>query len=312
MGDSHYRDIVVRDWTVAVKDTSANRWDRVHPWISQDAGAVTQMTSRYPASIAFDLTGASDVQACVSDTYRIAYKSRTNGTGYTAPPRLLNARAMWANDPILPTSLAVANPAYVLDNTDGVGLISDRLTMTGHTAAPANLLTGPTTNITGRNTFSYGYVKGAQGTTSDPLDYRGGIQQGTFLFTPTIYGSGGAGVHAYTTQSGRMVVAGDTVTYFVRVIGTLDSTTAFAGSLRVGGIPLPVGATNVRDGSGAVGYAVNINAQSAVIFANTVPYVSIMNNQGAAGVREVDIPANALRGKAVDLMFSVTVTHFKA
>lgn len=81
MGDSHYRNIIVRDWTTAFKDTSANRWDRCHLWISQDVTGNTQMTSRYPSSIGFDLTGASDLQACVTDTYRYAYKLRTNGTG---------------------------------------------------------------------------------------------------------------------------------------------------------------------------------------------------------------------------------------
>lgn len=312
MGDSHYRNVIIRDWTTAVKDTSANRWNRVHPWISQDVTGNTQMTSRYPTSIGFDITGSSDVTECVTDTYRTAYKIRSNGTSYTAPPRFLNSRAMWANDPILTTALATANPAYVIDNTDGVGLISDRMTMTGHSTAPGNLLTGPATNLDMSRTKSYGYIKGAQGTTNDPLEYAGGIQQGTFLFTPTIYGSGGNGTHAYTTQSGRMVVDKDVTTYFIRVKATLDATSAFQGVARIGGLPIPPGATNVRDGAGSVGYAQNIPAAGAVIFANTAPYVSLMKLDPLVGMSEIDIAGSSLRTKVIDLILTVRVTHYKA
>lgn len=312
MGDSHFRDIIIRDWTTAVKDIAANRWDRVHPWISQDTTGNPQMTSRYPASIAFDLTGSSDIQACVSDTHRIGYKLRSNGTSYTAPPRLLNARAMWASDPILPTALAAANPAFVLDNSDGVGAICDRLTAAGHTMAAAAFLIGPPTNLTTRNTFSYGYIKGHTGATSDPLDYNRGVLNGTLTFTPTIVGSINAGTHAYHARSGRMVVKGDEVSYYVRIHATLDATSAFSGAFRVGGIPLPVGATSLRDGAGMVGYCTNIQAETAVIFANASPYLSVYAPPTATGTPEVDILGQSLRGKTVDLMLSVTVTHLKS
>ncbi len=311
MGDSHYRDIIIRDWTTAVKDTACNRWDRVHPWISQDTQAAPQMTTRYASSIGFDLTGASDLQACVADTYRIAYKSRTNGTSYTALPRLLNCRAMWANDPILPTALATANPAYTIDNTDGVGAICDRFTVAGHPAAPANFLAGTATNLTTRNTYSYGYVKGHAGATSDPLDYRNGTLNGNFAFTPTVYGSTGAGTHTYNSRSGRMVVNGDEVTYYIRINAALDSTTAFAGAFRIGGVPLPAGATSVRDGAGVVGWSSNIQATTAVIFSSPTPYIAMLAPATATGTAEVDISAQALRGKSVDILLAVTVTHFR-
>jgi hypothetical protein len=218
---------------------------------------------------------------------------------------------MWANDPILPTALATANPAQCLDNTDEVGVISDRFTMAGPTAAPVNFINGPITNLTTRNTFSYGYVLGKQGTTSDSFDYRNGVQQGTFTFTPTVYGSNSAGTQVYGSRSGRMVVTGDTVSYFIRVAATLDSTTALAGSLRVGGLPIPNGSTNVRDGAGVVGLATNVNTTTAIIYGSTAPYITLMT-MGATGSGEVDIPAQSLRGKVIDLMLAITVTHFKA
>lgn len=304
MGDCHFRDIVIRDWTVGVKDVAANRWDRVHPWIGPDMSGAAHMTQRYPTSIGFDITGMSDLVSCLSDTYRTGFFIRSNGTAYTAPPRLVNCRASWSAS-TLSSALAAANPAYVLDNTGAVGALVDGLNANGHsTTAPANFLNGTAALLNARNSFSYGYVNGVG-------DYRGGIQQGTFTFTPTFYGSTGAGTHTYGTRSGRIIVSGDSVTYLVRIQATLDATTAFAGALRVGGLIIPPGATNVRDGAGSVGWSNNARVSGAVIFAGTAPYVTLLD-LGASGTGEVDIPGQALRGKVIDLMFSVTTTHFKA
>ena len=313
MGDSHFRDIVMRDWTVAVKDTAANRWDRVHPWIGPDSGANTQMTSRYPTSIAFDLTGASDLQGCMADTYRTGFKFRTNGTSYTAPARLRNCRVAWADQPTLPQAVIDANQAYVFDNADGVGVDCANHSIKGHnTGSPVQYLTGPSTLLSIRNTHSHGFVIGAQDTTGDSFDYRGGIQQGNFVFTPTLIGSTSTtNAHTYTVQSGRMVVAGDTTTYFLHIEATLDAAGTFAGSLRIGGIPLAPGATGVRNGAGGVGYAVNVNASGALIFANIAPYVTLMTME-AAGMSEVSIGLQSLRSKTVKIMASVVVTHYKS
>jgi hypothetical protein len=108
-----------------------------------------------------------------------------------------------------------------------------------------------------------------------------------------------------------MVVTGDTVSYFIRIAATLDSTTALAGSLRIGGLPIPNGSTNVRDGAGVVGLATNVNTTTAIIYGSTTPYITLMT-MGATGSGEVDIPAQSLRGKVIDLMVAITVTHFKA
>jgi hypothetical protein len=107
------------------------------------------------------------------------------------------------------------------------------------------------------------------------------------------------------------VVDGDTATYFIRVAGTLDSTTDFAGALRIGGLPLPSGAASVRDGSGPVGFTTNINAASAVVFASAAPYVGLYT-LGASGSAAVDIPGQTLRGKVVDLVVTVRVTFIRA
>lgn len=317
MGDSHFEHIIVRDWTVGAKDTSANRWDRFHPWISQDTQANPQMTNRYPTSIGMDITGPSDVTNTVTDTYRTGYKIRSNGTGYTAPPRFTNCRSMWAVDPMLTTALATAYPATIFDNTDGVGFYSNGLTATGHSnATAATLFTGPNTNLNIRNNGLIGYIKGEQGNTSDPMEYRGGIQQGSFTFTPTFTSSGGTGgTHTYTTQTGRMVVEKDEVTYYIRVKATLDATSNFQGTVRIGGIPFPPGSTNIRDAAGPVALASNIAAATGVIYGTSTsggaPYVALQAPVTATGTTEIDIAGNSLRTKVVEVMITLRTTHYK-
>ncbi|HEY5695531.1 MAG TPA: hypothetical protein VIQ80_01725 [Candidatus Saccharimonadales bacterium] len=295
MGDSHFRDMIIRDWTCAVVDTNANRWDRVHPWIGPDSGAVTQMTSRYPTSVAFDITGSSDLGTTLSDTYRIAYKFRTNGTSYTAPPRLLNARAMWAST-TLPNALATANPAYVLDNSDGIGAIIDRLSMAGHANVPGSFLLGATTNLYARNTYSYGFVTGV-------ADLVNGVVQGSSAWTPTLFGSTTAGTPTYTTQSGRMVVDNGRVTYYFSVKATLDSNVA--GNLRVGGLSLPSGATGVRNGGGTIGFTTAGALTGAMIFAGTTD-IRLYN---AAAGNSVELTATSLRGTLVEIHGFVSTTY---
>lgn len=323
MGDSHFQDIVMRDWTVGVKDTGVNIWSRVHPWIGPDGGTgKNHMTDRYPTSIAFDLTGKSEIgHMCISDTMRIAFKSRTNGTAYTAPPRIIGARATW-HDGTLPDALATANPAYVLDNTDGVGFVVKDLSMKGKSAVPASLLTGPSANLLVRDAFTYGYVKGAQGGTADPLDYDGpaplfGVQQGERTFTPTLYGTtdanGGHGTgytHTYTTQTGRMQVVGNRVDYFINVVATVSSSTNFAGSLRVGGLPMPTGATSIRDGVGvAGGTGAGVVSTWCVIFAGPSAIVAPRALNSGSGD---DVLVPALRGTTVRFMAHVTTTLLKS
>jgi hypothetical protein len=297
MGDSHFSHIVTRDWTVAFKDTKGNRWDRCHPWISQDASATgPNMTNRYPLSIGFDLNGPSDLTMCVADT---------------APPRLLNCRAMWAVNPMLTTALAAANPATVFDNTAGIGFISDRFTATGHgSTTRATWITGPTINLDISRTTFMGYITDAQGTELN-FDYVKGVQQGTFTFTPTIYGSTGAGTHTYNSRSGRMVVNKDEVGYFIDVNATLDATTAFAGGMRIGGIPVPTGSTNLRNVTGSIGWVTGVSISNALIFAGSAPYVTL-STLGASGTTEVDIPGQGLRGKTVSITMLLRGTHFKA
>lgn len=312
MGDSHFRDIVMRSWTVGVKDTAGNRWDRIHPWIGPDEGANNQMTTRYPISIAFDLTGPSDLQGCMADTYRTAYKFRDNGTGFTPLARLRNCHAAWTDQPTLPQSVIDSNQAYVFDNSEGAGVNCTDFTMKGHnTGSPVKYLLGSLNKLNIRNTFSDGFIVGEQLTNADSFEYRNGVQQGVFLFTPTLYGDTGAGSHSYTNQTGRVTVDGNFLTYNIRITATLDSTAGFSGSLRIGGLPVPINLSGVRDASGNVGYSVNINASGAFIFGSPTPWITLLT-MGTTGMTEVSVGGQALRAKAIDIAVKVSALHYKA
>jgi hypothetical protein len=76
----------------------------------------------------------------------------------------------------------------------------------------------------------------------------------------------------------------------------------------------PPGSTNIRNGAGHVGLATNINTTAALIYGTTTtgtaPYISLLSTS-ATGTTEVDIPAQSLRGKTVDILVGVRLTHYK-
>lgn len=294
MGDNHWSDIIILDWTQGVLDTAASSWFRIHPWLGQDGMAGAQIPARYPTSVAFESSTQSDFDACFSDTYRTPFKASSNGTDYTPSPRFINCRAFWAPTN-LSAALANANPACVIDNTDGVGVTVDRLSSGGHPESPVDFLKGPATGLTVRNTINYGF-------TDDVADYRNGVKQGETTFTPTLKGSTVAGTPTYTSQTGRMFVQGDTVTYTFSISATLDS--LISGNLRLGGFPSPAGSGGVRPGSGSINYVANVPASSFMVWTGDlsaiIPYRLISPNSA-----EVD--AVALRGLAVELRGSVTL-----
>lgn len=303
MSDCHFRDVVVRDWTVGVKDTGANRWNRIHPWISPDSPETgqMQMTCRYPLSIAFDITGPSDLVDVYSDTYRTAYRIRRMAGSYTAPPLFNNCSASWASSAIS-NSLANEHPGAVFDNEDGVGAICDRTSIIGHATARAlpDFLTGPTANFTARNSYSYGFVEG-------PLEYIDGVAQGVEAFTPVFRGTSGDGEHTYTVQDGTMLVSGITVTYSFHIKATLDASTKFAGSLRIEGLPLPAGAGALRDGVGTVGLVLGAPVSSCVLPAGTSPFIVPYH---LCGSFTSEIAVAPLRGNTIEILGTISSTCY--
>jgi hypothetical protein len=161
-------------------------------------------------------------------------------------------------------------------------------------------------------TYSYGYIKSYTGAVSNNLTYVNGVVQGTFTFSPIFAGTTGLGSHTYTAQTGHMVVNGDVVTYFVRIAGTLDSSTSFSGAWRIAGIPMPQGSNHVRRGAGAIGDCVGFSLSSVVIYEGVAAQISLQMVSGTSGSTAIDIVSNSIRGKTVDISLAVSVTHFSS
>ena len=75
IGDSHFTDIVVVDYTVGVRDLKwSNRYTRCHVWGGPVKKAGTDQPEYLPNSIAFDIHGADTVlDDCYADTAMIGY-----------------------------------------------------------------------------------------------------------------------------------------------------------------------------------------------------------------------------------------------
>jgi hypothetical protein len=299
MGDNYWTDIVITDWTQAVKDTAASYWLNVHAWLGADGLNGAQIPARYPTSIAFNATTKADFSACYADTYRTAFKSSSNGSGYTPKPRFINCNAFWAPTNVH-SAFANANPGVVFDNTDGVGLTADRTSMDGLPEAPVSFLTGPSTKFTARGSINNGFVNGV-------ADYLDGVKQGDSTFSPTFSATTTAGAHAYVVRNGRMTVDQNTVTYNIQVSATMGST--LAGALRLGGLPVPEGATGVRPSSGVIGYASGVNVEGVFTGGGTSTFDLIPVYRTPTGAAE--IWANDLQGDVVEIWVTIQANVYK-
>jgi hypothetical protein len=288
MGDCHYRDIVIRDWSTGVIDTAAAKWDRVHPWIGGDP----QMTARYPGSIAFDLAGDSDLIGTYADTYQVAYWFRTGG-GHA---RATRCSATW-NSVALPAPLAAANPASVLHIDSGVNVTFDGGWLLGHSpGSHASFVAGSAAGLTASGNNFVAYINGA-------ADVRAGAVQGSTFFAPTLFGSTTEGTPTYTNQYGQMIVERGSVTYQFQVRATLDATVA--GNLRIGGIPLPAAGTSVSAGSGYIGYGTGTTASVFITGGgSTVEFIPIIRS----GASSIEVDAVPLRSTLVEIWGAIQLT----
>ena len=78
IGDSHFTDMVVVDYTVGVRDLKwSNRYTRCHVWGGPVKKAGTDEPEYLPNSIAFDLAGADCLlDDCYADTAMIGFRVR--------------------------------------------------------------------------------------------------------------------------------------------------------------------------------------------------------------------------------------------
>ena len=81
LGDSHFTDMVVVDYTVGIRNASggANRYTRCHVWGGPVRKPGTNESEYLPNSIAFDLGGGETLlDACYADTAMIGYLVRSS------------------------------------------------------------------------------------------------------------------------------------------------------------------------------------------------------------------------------------------
>ena len=81
VGDSHFTDIIVVDYTVGIRDMRwSNRFTRCHVWGGPVKKPGTNLSEYLPNSIAFDLLGADSVlETCYADTAMIGFRVGNEG-----------------------------------------------------------------------------------------------------------------------------------------------------------------------------------------------------------------------------------------
>jgi hypothetical protein len=94
---------------------------------------------------------------------------------------------------------------------------------------------------------------------ADELPVAGGYSAGTW--TPTWLGSGSNPTITYTVQTGLWTRVGNVV--FISCVLTISASAGGAGTLRIGGLPFTVGATEAHRGGCHVNYCAVFDAATA-------------------------------------------------
>lgn len=287
MRDCQFERVTMRDVTVGVWDRSSNIWTNVHPWL----GAGTQLATRFPTSVAFLLTGDSSILInCYADTYRYCF--RTDNSPNFSRVRMV-APQVYVNPDNLSDSLATACPGVIFDIRDRSFLDVDNTgSFFGHPAAQYAFTSGSTDRLTFPGS-SWGYLSGY-------AEYRKGVQQGTTSFMPTIYGSATAGSQTYLSRSGTMEIRDGMVSYSFYLSADLGAD--IAGNLRIGGLPMPPGASSVQDGNGPISVASGVPTAVCLFGENTNDPLAVIPM--TIGGSEID--ASSVANTAVTIRGSIS------
>lgn len=260
MGDCHYTDVVIRDWTVGV-DTYGSKWTRVHPWIGPDYQAAPHATYRYPLSRAFIAYGGATFTDCFSDCYRYSFTARNRpNASYTQSPILRNCFAS-INSNTLPIDVASANQGYALVNSDGVGFNCDNLVVSGHPNDYFGFLSGGLSRLSIRNTFSQYKV-------ADASDYSL-VKVGTTQYVSAVK----IAVETFTSQLSDGITGSlstNSCRYSARADGTVQVNMVLSGNVSGNGsdplgftVPLPAGFISLRPSPMSV-HCTGVTANSAL------------------------------------------------
>lgn len=280
MSDCHFSDVIIRDFTVGVHDNgSANEWKNVHPWL----GDSSQIAARYPNSIAFLLTGNSNLVAPYADTYRTSFKTGNTVGGSYARARLVNPR-VYCSPGNVSSVIAAGNPGIVIDTPDAAIMVVTGGFFQGHPDTPHEFVAGNNGRLTVKDSTSPLGV-------SNLSEYKRGVRIGVRSFTPTIYGSVVEGLQSYTTQQGTTEVRDGYVRHTFVVAATLGST--IQGNLRIGGLPMPLGAASEQSGQGVVTYNSGVAATSLIDGAGsgTALNATVINQSGGSSTQVAATPS---------------------
>lgn len=289
MSDCQFSMVAMRDITVGVWDSGGlNMWSGIHPWL----GTSSQLNARYAPSVAFRLSGNSILSHSYADTYRYGWRSSSMSASRIDNP------TFFINPGNLQAELAIDNPGAVFDFEDDTGIVFANLgRYYGHPEAPHSFTSGPTTRFSARDSHG-GNVVGV-------ADYTRGVQQGTVSFRPIVFGSEVSGSHSYGYQVGQSEVRDGVVSHRFRIEVTIDST--IAGSLKIGGLPYPVGASYTEVGMGAIQYS------AGVVRANLIGGEGLSGPLSASLIAVDDlthseVDASLMRGQTLQLWGQIECT----
>lgn len=285
MGDCHWTDVIIRDFTIGVWDKGSNLWTSIHPWI----GTTAQITARYQYSVAFLLSSDSKLMQPTSDTYRYAF--RTASTGGFARARLVLPRAM-ANTGQLTNALAASYPGVVFDIQDAGRVISLAGSWQGHGVTPFAFVAGNSAQLVARNN-----LETSAGSVTGVAEYHRGVKMGVSSFSGTLFGSTSGSV-TLTTNDCKMEVRDGFVLYSFILVGTASAD--LAGKLRVGGLPLPSGAVSTSTGMGTVSFVTGPDV-NVTIGANGTTGPLVARLQRVSGGATVEPDVNALAGQSIQV-----------
>lgn len=296
-GDVQLSDIVSRDFTVGLKDTGGGTWTDFHPWI----GTSAQLAARYPTSCAFVLGKTSLLVNPYADTYRYGFRSAAP-SGY-AQSRVTNPK-FYCNTTNLTNPLAAANPGAVYDLADG-GLmdVGGVAFYSGHGTTPYALTQGSAA----RFSHTPDYVNGVPGGVTGLGHFRRGVRLGASSFNPTVFASVSGGLATASTLTGLMSVQDGLVTYVVRCVGVVASS-GVSGNLRVGAIPIPAGASDVKIGAVSVTTSTGVDANGGNGGGVTVAPVTIRPTKSLAGVT-TEVNLGSLMGASIEFTLTLTAEY---
>lgn len=210
--------------------------------------------------------------------------------------RLSMARGACNNGQLTP-ALAASYPGVMLDLQDQGNVISVAGSWQGHNVTPHAFVAGNSKTLIARDNLDT-----QAGSVAGIGTYHRGVKMGISTFAGTLFGTTSGSV-TLTTNDCRMEVRDGFVLYTFVFVGT--ATANLVGALRVGGLPLPPGATSTSPGMGTVSFAAGPDV-NVTIGANGSSAPLVVQLHKMAGGTTTQPSATALAGQPVQVWGQIT------